>query len=77
MALDMLGRSDAAVQGKTTRSQHDAVDDAVVIDLPPTILEYYGKVELAIDVMHVNRIPFLTSISKKIHYGTVSALGMV
>ena len=32
MALDMLGRSDAAVQGKTTRSQPDVVDDAVVID---------------------------------------------
>ena len=43
MALDMLGMSDAAVQGKTTRRQPDAVDDAVVIDLPPTILEYYGK----------------------------------
>ena len=24
--------------------------------------------------MHVNRIPFLTSLSRKIHYGTVSAL---
>ena len=29
---------------------------------------------MAVDVMHVNRLPFLTSLSKKIHYGTVSAL---
>ena len=54
MTLDMLGRSDAAVQGKTTRTQPDAVVDKVVVDLPPTIIEYYGKVELSIDVLHVN-----------------------
>ena len=34
---------------------------------------YYGKVELAVDVMRVNRILFLTSLLMQIHYGTVSA----
>ena len=70
----MLGLSDASVQGKRTRTQPDAVVDKVVVDLPPTIIEYYWKIELSIDVLHVNRIPFLTLISKNIHYGTVNAL---
>ena len=74
MTLDMLGRSDTAVQGKTTRTQPDDVDDKVIVNLPSTIIEYYGKVELSIDVLHLNIIPFLTSISKNIHYGTINAL---
>ena len=64
-----------AVQGKTTRTQPDAVvAQDNLVELSPSIKQYYGKVELAVDVMHVNRIPFLTSLSRKIHYGTVSAL---
>ena len=75
MTTDMLGQSDVAVQGKTTRTQPDAVvAQDNLVELPPSIIQYYGKVELAVDVMHVNRIPFLTSLSRKIHYGTVNAL---
>ena len=44
------------------------------MELPSSILEYYRDVELSVDVMHVNRLPFLVSISKKIHYSTVDAL---
>ena len=42
--------------------------------LPPTIMEYYKNVELSIDVLHVNRIPFLATLSKNIHYSTMDAL---
>ena len=45
-----------------------------VVELPSSILEYYRDVELSVDVMHVNRLPFLVSISKNIHYSTVDAL---
>ena len=37
-------------------------------------MEYYKDVELSIDVLHVNRIPFLATLSKNIHYSTMDAL---
>ena len=37
-------------------------------------MEYYKNVELSIDVLHVNRIPFLATLSKNIHYSTMDAL---
>ena len=55
MTDNMLGRSDVAVQGKTTRTQPDAVvAQENLVELPPTIKQYYGRVELADDVMHVH-----------------------
>ena len=48
MALNMLRHINTTVQGKTTQTQPDAVDaQAQVVDLPLTINEYYGKVELS------------------------------
>ena len=73
LAMDMLGTSKYAIEGKTTRTQPAAVDQEI-IQVPPTIMEYYKNVVLSIDVLHVNKIPFLMSISKDIHYGTVDAL---
>ena len=73
LAHEMLGRSEYAVQGKTTRTQPDAVVDRIV-EVPSTIMEYYRDVELSVDVMHVNRVPFLVTLSKSIHYATVNAL---
>ena len=73
MACDMLGKSRYGIQGKTVRGQPSQVI-AESMPLPTTILDYYKDVELSIDVMHVNKIPFLVSISEHVHYGTVSAL---
>ena len=75
MTLRQLGKSVYAVQGKNVRHQPDAVNvDEARVELPPKILEYYKKVELSVDVLHVNSIPFLGSISKNIHYVTYNAL---
>jgi hypothetical protein len=73
MAFDMLGRSKYGVEGKTVRQQPDAVvTDSLPV--PTTILNYYVDVSLSVDIMHVNKIPFLISISEHIHYGTINAL---
>ena len=37
-------------------------------------MKFYKDVELAADVMHVNDVPFLTTISSNMHYGTISTL---
>jgi hypothetical protein len=73
MAYDMLGRSKYGVEGKTVRRQPDAVvTDSMPV--PTTILDYYTDVSLSVDVMHVNQVPFLVSISEHIHYGTIRGL---
>ena len=75
LAKEILGTSKYAIQGKTTSTRPDAVGDVLqAAELPPTIMEYYKDVELSIDVLHVNRIPFLATLSKSIHYSTMDAL---
>jgi len=39
-------------------------------DLPREIMERHGDVTLAIDVMFINRIPFVIMTSCNIHFGT-------
>ena len=73
MALNMLGRSKYAVEGKTVRRQPNAVVTESMT-VPTTILDYYVDVSLSVDIMHVNKVPFLISISQHIHYGTIRAL---
>ena len=51
--------------------------DAVITEyfpVPISIIDYYKNVVSSADVLFVNQIPFLASISKHIHYGTVKAL---
>ena len=62
----MLGPTKYETQGKTTRSKPDAVDMASQkIDVPSSILKFYKDVELVADVMHVNDVPLLTTMSSK------------
>ena len=75
MALEYLGKSGYAVAGKTTRTQPDeVVPNEALVELPPTILNYYKDVVLSIDILFVNRVPFIATISRNIHYGTIAAL---
>ena len=41
-----------------------------IVELPPTILDYYENVKLSADVIHVNDVLFPTSISNHIYYWT-------
>jgi hypothetical protein len=73
MAYDMLGRSKYGVEGKTVRRQPDSVYTES-LPVPTTILDYYKDVSVSVDIMFVNKVPFLVSISEHIHYGTINAL---
>jgi hypothetical protein len=42
--------------------------------VPPSILQWYQQVVLAIDIMFVNKIPFLVTTSRGLHFGTVENL---
>ena len=41
MVLDMLGRNNDVVQGKTKHKQPGTVDASFIVEYPPTIIEYY------------------------------------
>ena len=75
LAKEMLSPRKCKTQGKTTRSKADVVDITLQkIEVPRSIMKFYKYVELAAGVMHVNDVPFLTTISSNTHYGTIVAL---
>jgi len=71
LAFEIFGRSQYALRGKVTASRPAVVEPIQILESPKSITNYYKNIELCIDVMHVNRVPFLLSISKHIHYGQV------
>ena len=72
---DMLGKSKHVDQGENTMRSSEPIDvNSQNVELSPTILTHYGSVQLAADIMHVNDVPFLTSISNHLHYGTSKAV---
>ena len=68
-AEQIFGPDIGALKGKTIRRQLPRVQvDEVTV--PPTIQQHYQDVTLACDIMYVNKIPFLMSISRHIRFGT-------
>ena len=73
MAIDVLGKSKCALQGKATQSHPQAVIERPV-EVPTSMQECGENVELSMDVLHVNRVPFPATISKHIHCVTINPL---
>ncbi|MEL7196301.1 MAG: reverse transcriptase domain-containing protein [Bacteroidota bacterium] len=72
-AEHIWGQDLGTLKGKTTRRKAVPVDGEIV-KVSPTILQKYGQVTLGIDIMHVNRMAFLITISRHIKFGTVEFL---
>ena len=70
------GISRPYLQGKSTRQRVDAVqlDTKVITVLPPEILPKYKHIVIGIDIMYANGIPFLTTISRTIQFGTTTEM---
>ena len=68
-AEQIFGPDIGSLKGKTVRWQPPrvAVEE---VSLPAIIHEHYQEVILACDIMYVNKIPFLMSISRHIRFGT-------
>ena len=72
-AEKIYGKDIHALKGKNTRTK----PKPVVIDylvMPENILENNEKITLSIDIMFVNKIPFVTTISQHIKFTTVEAI---
>ena len=68
-AEQIFGPDIGSLKGKTVRRQPPRVEVDEVA-LPTTIQQHYQEVTLGCDIMFVNKIPFLTSISRHIRFGT-------
>ena len=72
-AENIYGQDIHALKGKITRTKLKPV----VIDylvMPKNILEKNKKITLSIDIMFVNKIPFVTTISRHIKFTTIEAI---
>ena len=51
--------------------------DHQLIELPPTIKDHYGNVQLVVDALHISDVPFPVSISNHTHCGTSNAVYVI
>jgi hypothetical protein len=72
-AEDIFGPDIGSLKGKMTRSKPHRVQSAVS-PLPLEIIERYRSLTLCADLMYVNGIPFLLTISRNLKFGTIEAL---
>ena len=73
IANKLFGPNVGALKGKTTRQGPPIVDSPVSVDTT-SILKYYGEVTLCVDLMYVNKVPFLVALSRNIKFGTMEAV---
>jgi hypothetical protein len=69
----IFGPNLGALKGKTVKRTSVPVAGGIE-GVPPSILERYQHTVLAVDIMFVNKIPFLITISRGLHAGTVENL---
>ena len=49
------------------------MDSPVSVDTT-SILKYYGEITLCVDLMYVNKVPLLVTLSRNIRFGTMEAV---
>jgi hypothetical protein len=72
-AEHILGPDVGSLKGKTVRHRLHLAKP-VIEPLPPQIMSRCHRVTLAADVMYVNGIPMLLTVSRTIRFATVEAL---
>ena len=70
----IFGPDVGSLKGKTTRKRPFGVGLYKHAAIPPGIVEQYHDVIIAVDVLYVNKLPFIATISIYIHFGTVEFL---
>jgi hypothetical protein len=69
----IFGPDVGSLKGKTTRSNPPKVRD-IIVPLPAKVLSCYWNITLCADVMFVNSIPMLVTVSRNLRFGTVEEL---
>lgn len=73
IAEEIYGPDTGSLQGKTTRRKVGHVS-ARITEVPQSIYEKFQDVTVCADVMFINGIPFLVTISRDIKFGTVEKI---
>jgi hypothetical protein len=71
-AEHIFGPDTGSLKGKTVRKAYDQLRYEYLVPIPITIMAHYRKVVLCVEVMKVNKIPFLVTTSRAIKFGTVA-----
>ena len=69
----IFGPDIGSLKGKTTRWSPPIIDSPVT-GIPVDVLKQYQKVTLCVDIMYVNKVAMLVSISRKIKFGTIEVI---
>ena len=72
-ANNIFGKNLGSLKGKTVYKKEGHVKTTIQL-VPYEIIKICKQVALAIDIMFVNKIPFLITISRNLKFGTVEAL---
>jgi hypothetical protein len=72
-AEDIFGKNLGSLKGKTVRQKGDHVP-SLVADVPYDIIKTHKLVTLCFDIMFVNKIAFLVTVSRNIRFGTTERL---
>jgi hypothetical protein len=74
MAEEIFGPNLGSLKGKSTRGKANHIHINHPTPIPINIMDKYNCIILAIDIMFINNIPFLTSISRHIGFETAERL---
>ena len=74
MAEDIYRPSIPHLKGKIVRRKVHHVEPIKITNVPKTILDKYKEVIICCDLMHINGIGFLITISRHIMFATVSII---
>ena len=65
----IYGPARAAVEEKSVQRKNKMPrESSMLLNIPPSILQRYGTVSLGVDVLHINKRPYIIAISKYIKY---------
>ena len=73
IAEDVYGPNLGSIKGKTPSKTVKHVD-GITDPVPPDILKRHGRASIAVDVMFINKEPFLVTYSRSLRFGTVTHL---
>ena len=74
--ISIWGPSTVNLKDKSTQAQSDVVvlDREIIMSIPPEILQNNGDIVLVMDAVKVNKVPFLTSLSRVVRFGTITEM---